>query len=248
MTIQGIGYLLPTNVRVCLELQKGSSRQREARRADRSLFPRRVTPGRDAGRDHHRHGTVHGVELSGEELLNRACVNGAQSRMAIGHLRFRHFIAAHSVKISVSRKIFSIYSSGVSPEPAISASRAAAILLGVLFLRPPVLRGTWFTKHSLFLKPHLAHIGVRRFYGKSVHRGAASAQSGCSNRGPIRPSNSHTAGSICQGLAARHRHCVYGADVDADQCQLPALLHSATIKSKTAPRLQLGCSAVEKNE
>jgi hypothetical protein len=68
MSIQGIGYLLPTNFRVCLELQKDNPDNTRNRLADESLFFRRGTTGCDADRDDHHHGAISQQE-SDDDLL-----------------------------------------------------------------------------------------------------------------------------------------------------------------------------------
>ena len=58
LTIQGLGYLLPTNLRVYLELRKPRPDGAEDRRPDEPVFLCRRLPGRDAGGDHRGDGEV----------------------------------------------------------------------------------------------------------------------------------------------------------------------------------------------
>ena len=55
MTIQGLGFLTPVNVYVCLELQKPDPDMSQNRLLDAALFLRRGAAGLDASGDHRRH-------------------------------------------------------------------------------------------------------------------------------------------------------------------------------------------------
>jgi hypothetical protein len=58
LTIQGLGYLLPTNLRVYIELRKANPRRRKDSGDDEPIFLCRRVPGLHASRDHCRHGEI----------------------------------------------------------------------------------------------------------------------------------------------------------------------------------------------
>ncbi len=68
MTVQGMGYLLPTNLRVCWELQKPRARCRADRPADAQLLPGDRRARGHAGDDHRHHGALRDRHLNGCRL------------------------------------------------------------------------------------------------------------------------------------------------------------------------------------
>jgi hypothetical protein len=65
MAVQGTGYLLPTNLWVCFQLQKANPDHERVGRIMRNYF---CLPGRHAGCDPDHHGSVRGGDLISQDL------------------------------------------------------------------------------------------------------------------------------------------------------------------------------------